>query len=749
MVFLGLGLLAPGWLAGPGLAQAAGDQPRVNLAVVARPSCLYCSGDTSVAALNDGITPQSSRDNQPGAYGTWPRTDMQWVQYEWSQPIETKEIEVYWWIDGQGVGAPKACRLLYWDGGRFVPVANGSGLGVAGDTFNRTTFAEVRTTKLRLEIDSDGKLSTGILEWKVYDSGKSPNFPPVVETDGNRVVMLGQATHLKGTVKDDGKPRSSLSTHWSKEAGPGHVTFGHPEAVETTAEFSKAGDYTLKLTADDGQLSSSARVQANVVAVPPKKHLDPVSVASYQITSPFWHDRTKSLMVHWIPHCIQKIEDPQTAEGGIGNFVQAGRKLAGQPDAHQTGPVYANTWVYNTVEAMCVALTIDPLGDPAIMAAQDHMRKTLADWIPKILSAQEPDGYLHTQNTIEGHPRWVNKDEHEDYQAGNFIEAAIAHHQMTGGQDRRMLDAARRLADCWVKNIGPAPKRDWCPGHEELELALVRLAQLVEQTDGPGKGRQYVELAKFLLDARHGGTEYDQSHLPVTRQYEAVGHAVRAIYEYNGMAAVAMETGDLDYHGAVRSLWDSIVNRKYYVTGGIGSGETSEGFGKDYSLPNNAYCESCANCGELFFQHRLHLIYHDARYADLYEETLYNAILGDVDLDALNYTYTNPLDASGKRYPWHVCPCCVGNIPRTLLNLPAWTYSTGPDELYVNLFIGSTMKINQVAGSPVEMVQTTDYPWSGKVAITVNPATASRSACPTDRRARSTQARRRQAACGR
>jgi DUF1680 family protein len=186
-----------------------------------------------------------------------------------------------------------------------------------------------------------------------------------------------------------------------------------------------------------------------------------------------------------------------------------------------------------------------------------------------------------------------------------------------------------------------------------------------------------------------------------------------------------METGDVDYHSAVKSLWSSIVNRKYYVTGGVGSGETSEGFGKDYSLPNHAYCESCAGCGEVFFQHKMHLTYRDARYADLFEETIYNAILGSLDLEGRNFTYTNALDSSERRYPWHGCPCCVGNIPRTLLKLPTWMYSKGADRLYVNLFIGSTVTVEGLAGTTVQVVQSTDYPWSGNVSITVSPAAAS------------------------
>ncbi len=174
------------------------------------------------------------------------------------------------------------------------------------------------------------------------------------------------------------------------------------------------------------------------------------------------------------------------------------------------------------------------------------------------------------------------------------------------------------------------------------------------------------------------------------------------------------------------SLWDNMVNKKYYVTGGIGSGETSEGFGPNYSLRNNAYCESCSSCGLIFFQYKMNLAYHDAKYADLYEETLYNALLGSIDLEGKNFYYDNPLDSRGPRYPWHVCPCCVGNIPRTLLMLPTWTYVKGKDGLYVNLFIGSTIKVENVAGTDVEMVQKTDYPWSGKVSITVNPETAKR-----------------------
>jgi DUF1680 family protein len=555
-------------------------------------------------------------------------------------------------------------------------------------------------------------------------SGKSPNFAPLVAAGIDRVVVLPGKTYLHGTVRDDGKPNPAPALTWSKQSGPGEVEFENAHAAATSARFSAAGWYVLRLTADDGQLTGSGTVHVKVVAPPPARPLSPVATKTYQLNSPLWSPRIKNIIVHWIPHCAAKLAAPDLPEGGLENFVRAGNKLAGKPFDRRVGPPWSDAYVHNTVESMCLALAVDPQGDAEMVAAQKAIRATLEDWIPKILSAQEADGYLQTQFTLAGAKHWnpATRGDHEGYTAGYFIEAALAHYLMTGKADARLYRAARRLADCWCANVGPAPRKPWYDGHEELEQALVRLGRFVDEDEGPGKGRKYIELARFLLDCRHDGSEYDQSHLPLVRQYEAVGHAVRAVYCYSGMAGVAMETGDADYRNAVQSLCSNIVNKKYYVTGGVGSGETSEGFGKNYSLPNNAYCESCANCGEVFFQHKLNLIWHDARYADLYEETLYNAILGDVDLEAKNFTYTNALDSSGGRYPWHGCPCCVGNIPRTLLMLPTWTYARGGDGLYVNLFVGGTMTVEDVAGTDVRMVQATDYPWSGKVTITVRPA---------------------------
>jgi len=712
--------------AGTTRALAAVAPVAINLAKVATASALHVSGDARIGALNDGFAPENSADAEKGSYGNWPRKDTQWVQYEWAKPIRTDRIDVYWWIDGGGVGAPASCRLLYWKDGQWVAVPKAQGLGVAGDRFNTTSFDPVQTDKLRLEMVSDGERSTGILEWKVYSSGAVPSFAPVVEAGIDRTVVMGGQTYLMGKA-DWLNPDSAHSVRWKAVSGPGRVRFADPSNPETTATFSAPGDYVLELGATAEGLSAASRLAVRAEPAPPAKRLDVVYTTRYAIDSPLWSARAKALITSWIPHCVAYCErtDLKEGQGGIDNFVNAGLALRGLPHEGHKGYVFSNAWVHQTVESMCIALMVDPQGDPDIVAAQQAMRATLEDWIPKILGAQEPDGYLQTAYTLADRRQWphhwdpAHRGNHEGYTAGYFIESAINHHTLTDGQDLRLYDAAKKLADCWVAHIGPG-KQAWFDGHQEMEQALVRFGRFVNDVEGGGRGDAYIRLAKFLLDSRRGGQEYDQSHLPPARQYEAVGHAVRATYFYSGMADIAAETGDKDYQSAVMSLWDNMVNRKFYVTGGIGSGETSEGFGPNYSLRNEAYCESCSSCGLIFFQYKLNLAYHDARYADLYEQTMYNALLGAVDLEGRNFCYTNPL-VNTERTPWHVCPCCVGNIPRTLLMVPTWTYAKAADGLFVNLFIGSRVQVGDVAGTHVEMVQKTDYPWSGAVALTVNP----------------------------
>ena len=705
-------------------AGASCVQAAANLAVVAKPSTSYVSGDCSVAALNDASRHRNSRDRRAGSYGNWNRTGTQWVQYDWTQAISTDAVDVYWWDDRQGVRLPSAARVLYWDGTSFVPVKTEEALAVTGDQYNRLSFYEVTTTRLKLEIDSDGSYSTGILEWRVYDSGKSPAFAPDVTAGEDRTVVLGGKTYLSGKIKTlEGEGAEATPVQWSKASGPGWVTFEDAASAVTSATFSAKGDYVLQLCAGEEDLTDTEYVMVKVVDTPPKEQLTLIDTKAYTLDSPLWDKRAKAIIVNWIPHCINKINDPNLREGGINNFIDAANKLQGKPAGNHRGYVFSNAWIYNTIESICIALMVDAKGDFEIIKAHQFMRDTLEDWIPKILAAQEPDGYLQTVYTLSDRERWSPKhrSDHEGYVAGYYLEAAVSHYMLTEGKDLRLYNSAKKLADCWEGQIGPPPKQEWFDGHQAMEMALVRFGRFVNKIEGRKKGDKYIQLGKFLLDCRKDGHSYDQSHVPVIQQYEALGHAVRASYNYAAMSDVAMETHDHDYQSAVMSLYDSIINRKYYVTGGIGSGETSEGFGPDYSLRHNAYNEACSSCGLIFFEHKLNMAYHDARFADLYEDTLYNAMLGSLDLEGKNFYYQNPLTARGARYPWHGCPCCVGNIPRVLLLLPTWAYVADAHSVYVNLFLGSTVTVPDVAGTDVQMVQDTDYPWSGNVTITVNP----------------------------
>jgi uncharacterized protein len=459
-------------------------------------------------------------------------------------------------------------------------------------------------------------------------------------------------------------------------------------------------------------------------------YLDPVPPRPFKVSSPLWKARLKKQLTVWLPHVLDKLSDVNVAEGGIQNFVEAGKKLSGQAaKGHVPSNMpWSNAYVLNAVEAMSEALMVDPGGDADIIAAQAKFKSKLEDWIPKILSAQEKDGYLQTYLTLGGLPHFNgNRGLHEGYVGGYFLEAAMAHYLMTDRTDKRLYDAAKKLADLWESSLGPSPKKTWWESHQEMEQALTRFARFVSAEEGAGAGDKYARLAKFLLDVRGsggGGGVYDLSDKPPLQQTKAEGHAVRAAYQYAAMADVAMTAKSPEYLTAVDKIWDDVVNRNMYVNGCIGSGASdaaSEGFGPDYSLPNTSYCESCSSSGMLFFQRNMNLAHKEAPYAALMEMALYN-VLGSMNLTGDKFGYTNPLDQTDGRGDWHGCPCCVGNIPRTLLGIPRWAYATSNTSLYINLFVGSTTTIENVAGTSVEVIQSTDYPWGSDVSIKLNPS---------------------------
>ncbi len=458
--------------------------------------------------------------------------------------------------------------------------------------------------------------------------------------------------------------------------------------------------------------------------------LEPVRLEKLTVNG-FWKENVKRLTEKWIPHCIEQME-----KGGRGqellNLVNTAKVFAGESASNFTGAPWSDAYIYNTVESICLALAFDPAGDPALASAQKLLRKRLEEWIPIILAAQMDDGYIHSYHILNQRKRYTDESKHEFYVQGYFLEMGVAHYRMTQGKDLRLYNAARKCADHLCRTFGPPPKRMWVHGHAGMGYALCRLGRLVNDVEGAPKGNKYIELAKFLFDTRHNAdypgkrarpTPYNQSHKPVVEMEQAVGHAVRATYFYTAMADLASLTHDTRYLKAVDKIWENAIQRKHYITGGVGASHSGEAFAGDYELPNTGYCESCASCGMTFWADRMHRIHHKAHFHDVIERVLYNNLIGAIELTGTNFFYQNPLASDRGRYPWHGCPCCVGNIPRALLHLKDYLYTLNEKKntLYINHFAACRTTIPEVNGAPLPIEQKTAYPWKGQVSITLLP----------------------------
>jgi DUF1680 family protein len=455
--------------------------------------------------------------------------------------------------------------------------------------------------------------------------------------------------------------------------------------------------------------------------------LEPVRLDHIKLHG-FWKDQAKRITEKWLPHCVRQME-----AGGRGqellNLVATARLNRGEdPDWTYTGAPWSDAYVYNTVEAICLSLAVDSVGDEALSEAQNFLRAKLEEWIPIILAAQSQDGYIHSFHVLNQHERYSNVSWHEFYVMGYFLEMGVAHYRMTDGEDRRLFDAAVKCADHLCATFGSPPKRTWKNGHAGLEYALCRLGRLVNEVDGGQSGDKYIALAKYFLDHQHEGPHsnaYNQSDMPAIQMRDASGHAVRATYFYTAMADMAaIETEENGpYRQAVDRLWESAIERKHYITGGVGASHQGEAFDADYLLPNDGYCESCAGCGLSFWSDRMHRLHGDAHYRDVQERVLYNNILGALELTGENFFYQNPLESDAARYPWHGCPCCVGNIPRTLLGIKDAMFSTNPagDALYLSHFVDCDVTISDLGGTSVRIRQKTSYPWGGKASLTLHP----------------------------
>ncbi len=452
----------------------------------------------------------------------------------------------------------------------------------------------------------------------------------------------------------------------------------------------------------------------------------------------FWGQRIKAAREVTIPLAFEKCETTHRYD----NFKMAAYTL--QHPGHEglqtpewdvskfMGFSFDDTDVYKTIEGASYVLQTYP---------DNRLKQYIDSVLDIVAAAQEPDGYLYTARTINpahphrwsGEKRWVKEEvlSHELYNLGHMVDAACAHYQATGSS--KFLDIARRYADCVVKEVGPAPGQACVtPGHQIAEMALTRLYLLTGD-------KHYLDEAKFLLDFR-GKTAtkniYSQSDKPVVDQTEAWGHAVRAGYMYAGMADVAALTGDSAYLKAIDTIYDNIVNRKYYITGGVGARHSGEAFGADYELPNlTAYNETCAAISMVYLFHRMFLLHGDAKYIDCLERTLYNGVISGMSVDGGRFFYPNPLSSDGKykfnadgtteRQPWFGCACCPSNLCRFIPSFPGYVYAVKDRTLYVNLFTGNTATV-EIGGKAVTVDQQTDYPWNGDITLRIQKNRAKR-----------------------
>jgi DUF1680 family protein len=449
--------------------------------------------------------------------------------------------------------------------------------------------------------------------------------------------------------------------------------------------------------------------------------ISPVEFTQVNINDQFWKPWLELNKNVTIPSSLKKCEET----GRIENFeVAAGLK----PGAFRGVFPFDDSDVYKIIEGASYSLTSHP--DPALSTYLDTI-------ISYIAAAQQPDGYLQTWVIIDptkpptdwsGTGRWTNIGSgHELYDAGHLYEAAVAHYKATG--KRALLDVAIKNADLIVETFGPN-KMITVTGHQEIEIGLAKLYRVTGNA-------AYLNLAKFFLD--HRGQlegrdklfgEYSQDHIPVQEQTEAVGHAVRAGYMYTAMADIAAMTGDQAYLNSLEHIWNNVVSKKLYLTGGIGARHQGESFGDNYELPNQtAYNETCAAIANIFWNHRMFLLTGDSKYIDVLERTLYNGMLAGLSLEGDHFFYPNPLFADGimkfnigscTRSPWFDCSCCPSNVTRFIPSIPGYVYATKDHQVFVNLFVSNTSKL-VVDGNNVGISQSTEYPWNNTIIIKLDP----------------------------
>lgn len=459
--------------------------------------------------------------------------------------------------------------------------------------------------------------------------------------------------------------------------------------------------------------TAGQELKAQVVDISksPNVKLRPVSLTEVALHDAFWAPRLKVNEEVTIPTQYPNLQDR------LDNF----RRVSGKkPDLNFEGIYFNDSDVYKWLEAASWVLARGENLD---------LKAMVDEAIEEVRGAQREDGYLNTYFALEReNERWTNFDLHEMYCAGHLFQAAVAHYRATG--ETSLLDIATRFADHICDTFGPEAegKLEAVDGHEEVKLGLVELYRATGE-------RRYLEQAYFFIEARgkgllkrpygHFNPEYAQDHLPIREMPAVVGHAVRMIYYTAGVTDVYSELGDEGYLGALERLWDNMTLKRMYVSGGLGSRYEGEAFGKDYELPNErAYTETCAAVASVMWNYRMLALAGDARYADLMEWTLYNAVLPGLSLDGQHYFYENPLadDGRHRRQAWFGCACCPPNVARLLASLPGYVYSAEDNTLWVHLYASGTLQTTLPSGQAVALEQHTRYPWNGEVTFKLQSA---------------------------
>ncbi len=436
----------------------------------------------------------------------------------------------------------------------------------------------------------------------------------------------------------------------------------------------------------------------------------------------FWGQRLQASQDVTIPLAFSKCEET----GRYTNFSNAAEHLKDPSKVFTIDPStysFDDTDPYKTIEGASYLLQTYPNAK----FKGGRLDRYVDSVVAVIASGQEPDGYLYTSRTQNpqhphqwaGPTRWSKVEDlsHEFYNLGHLCEAAVAHYVATG--KKNFLNVAIKYADCVCREVGKKPGQACVvPGHQIAEMGLAKL--YIATGD-----KKYLEQAKFFLEERGKTTiktDYSQSHKPVLDQDEAVGHAVRAGYMYAGMADVAALTGDKEYIDAIDRIWENIVGKKYYITGGVGATASGEAFGKNYELPNmSAYCETCAAIAQVYLNYRLFLLHGESKYYDALERSLYNGVISGISIDGGKFFYPNPLQSMGQhsRSEWFGCACCPSNAARFIPSLPQYIYAVKDNSLYINLFNSNTVNV-KVGSKNVQLEQITNYPWDGDVTMKIN-----------------------------